>query len=320
MGTSVAVLGASGYAGGELLRLLLCHPALTVTAATGHTSAGERLDAVHPHLGGLYDLRLGSSREAAGAGVCFSCLPHGVLPEHVDELGCGLLVDLAEDFRASPGWRYGLPELDRSGLAGARRIANPGCYPTASLLCLVPFARAGWLKGTVIIDALSGVSGAGRAARDGLLFANLDGSAGAYGSVEHRHIAEIERGLSQYAGLTTTVSFTPHLVPMARGLLVTARFPIEHAVSDQEALDVLHSAYDAELFVQVVSGWPATKSVVGTNRALVSARVDRRAGYVICSCAIDNLGKGAAGQALQNANIALGFEERAGLEGAAVWP
>ena len=320
MGTSVAVLGASGYAGGELLRLLGCHPALTVTAATGHTNAGEPLEAIHPHLSGVYDLRLGSPEESPGADVCFSCLPHGVLPQHLGGLDCGLLVDLAEDFRADAGWSYGLPELDRSGLVGARRIANPGCYPTASLLCLVPFARAGWLSGTVIIDALSGVSGAGRAARDGLLFANLDGSAAAYGSVEHRHIAEIERGLSLFAGSTTTVSFTPHLVPMARGLLVTARFSLEHPASDEEALEVLREAYEGEPFVQVVSSWPVTKSVAGTNRALVSARVDRRAGYVICSCAIDNLGKGAAGQALQNANIALGFEERAGLERVAVWP
>lgn len=320
MGTSVAVLGASGYVGGELLRLLSRHSSLTVTAAGGHAHAGQLLGDVHPHLAGLYDLRLGATEEGAGAEVCFSCLPHGVLPEQLNGLGCDLLIDLAEDFRGDPAWAYGLPELDRGGLAGADRIANPGCYPTASLLCLVPFARAGWLKGTVIIDALSGVSGAGRVAREGLLFADLDGSAGAYGSVEHRHIAEIERGLASFAVLTTTVSFTPHLVPMARGLLVTARFRLSQAASDEDALAVLHGAYDAEPFVQVVPGWPATKSVAGTNRALVSARVDQRAGFVICSCAIDNLGKGAAGQALQNANIALGLEETTGLEGAALWP
>ena len=320
MGTSVAVLGASGYAGGELLRLLNGHSSLTVTTVAGHSNAGERLEAVHPHLVGLYDLQLVPSEDALGADVCFSCLPHGVLPEHVDALDCALVVDLAEDFRGASGWSYGLPELDRSGLAGAGRIANPGCYPTASLLCLVPFARAGWIQGTVIVDALSGVSGAGRSARDGLLFANLDGSASAYGSVEHRHIAEIERGLVAFAGSTATVSFTPHLVPMARGLLVTARFPLEHPASDDQALDVLHEAYKAEPFVQVVSTWPATKSVCGTNRALVSARVDARAGYVIGSCAIDNLGKGAAGQAIQNANVALGLEETTGLEGVALWP
>lgn len=321
MGTSATVLGASGYAGGELLRLLAGHPAITVTAVAGGSTAGEPLAAIHPHLRGILDLRLGSIDEAAsGSEICFSCLPHGVLPDHLGAISCDLLVDLAEDFRADSSWVYGLPELDRSGLAGAGRVANPGCYPTASLLCLVPFARAGWSAETVIIDALSGVSGAGRAARDGLLFSTIDGGTAAYGSVTHRHVAEIERGLSTFADTTSVVSFTPHLVPMARGLLVTARFQAPGPVSDRDALEVLHQAYEDEGFVQVVEEWPATKAVAGTNRAQVSARFDARSGYVICSCAIDNLGKGAAGQALQNANLALGLEEATGLEAVAVWP
>ena len=320
MAASVAVLGASGYAGGELLRLLAAHPALTLTGVAGGAKAGAPVASVQPQLAGVVDLPLAAIDELGAAAVCFSCLPHGVLPEHLDELECTLLVDLAEDFRADTDWTYGLPELDRSTLAGATRVANPGCYPTATLLALVPFARAGWLGGSVIVDALSGVSGAGRAPRDGLLFSTLDGSASAYGSVEHRHIAEIERGLARYGGRSAAVSFTPHLVAMARGLLVTARFELARAASDEEVLDLLHHAYDQELFVHVQPEWPSTKAVAGTNRALVSARVDRRAGYVICSCAIDNLGKGAAGQALQNANIALGLEESTGLEGVAAWP
>lgn len=321
MGTSATVLGASGYTGGELLRLLARHPAIAVVGVAGGSRAGERLDEVHPHLTGVADLALGPLEDAlAGADVCFACLPHGVLPDHLEKIDCDLLVDLAEDFRGDEAWVYGLPELDRSGLPGASRVANPGCYPTASLLALVPFARAGWIDGPVIVDALSGVSGAGRSPRDELLFSTLDGGAAAYGTVGHRHVAEIERGLSTFGSVTTTVSFTPHLVPMARGLLVTARFAAAGSTSDEDALDVLHQVYDSQHFVHATADWPTTKAVTGTNRALVSARFDARTGYVICSCAIDNLGKGAAGQALQNANLALGLEESTGLEAIAAWP
>lgn len=321
MGASAAVIGASGYAGGELLRLLARHPALGVVAVAGGTRAGEPLGDVHPHLRGVLDLTVGSLEDApVAADVCFSCLPHGVLPDHLEAIQCDLLVDLAEDFRADASWVYGLPEADRTLLPGAGRVANPGCYPTASLLCLVPFARAGWLGDNVIIDALSGVSGAGRSARDELLFSTLDGGASAYGTVAHRHIAEIERGLYGFGDVVATVSFTPHLVPMSRGLLVTARFAAPAGISDSAALQVLHGAYEHEPFVQVIEAWPATKAVAGTNRAQVSARVDQRGGYVISSCAIDNLGKGAAGQAIQNANLALGLEESAGLEVIAAWP
>lgn len=320
MGATAAVLGASGYAGGELLRLLAGHPVISVGAVSGHSSSGESLDSVHPNLTGVFDLALEPVVDAAsGAEICFSCLPHGVLPEHLERLRCDLVVDLAQDFRLHEDWVYGLPEIDRSGSAGASRIANPGCYPTAALLALVPFARAGWIEAPVVIDALSGASGAGRAPRDGLLFSTLDGGAAAYGSVPHRHVAEIERGLSDFGDTTATVSFTPHLVPMSRGLLVTCRFEAS-VPSDEAALEILREAYDREPFVEVTQQWPATKPVAGTNRALVSARVDERAGYVITSCAIDNLGKGAAGQALQNANLALGLEEVTGLEAIAPWP
>jgi N-acetyl-gamma-glutamyl-phosphate reductase len=297
------------------------HPALTVAAVSGGTRQGEDVASVQPHLLGALDQELVSVEEAAsGAEVVFSCLPHGVLPDLVEGIDCDLLVDLAEDHRSHPDWVYGLPELDRTHLAGAPRISNPGCYPTASLLCLVPFARAGLIGESVIIDALSGVSGAGRTARDGLLFSTIEGGATAYGSVEHRHVAEIERGLLGLGGVATTVSFTPHLAPMTRGLLVTARFPIQKDASDKDVLLILNEAYETEPFVHVTEEWPATKAVAGTNRAHVSARVDHRAGYVVCSAAIDNLGKGAAGQALQNANLALGLGETTGLEGLAVWP
>lgn len=321
MGASAAVLGASGYAGGEVVRLLARHPAITLVAVAAGSKAGVPLGDVLPHLRHEVDLELSPVREAAAAAdVCFSCLPHGTLPAHLDAVEAGVVVDLGDDFRADPAWTYGLPELTRQRGTGGARVANPGCYPTASLLCLVPFARAGAIAGPVVVDALSGVSGAGRAAADHLLFASVSGGAAAYGTVAHRHVPEIERGLSQLGGFEATVSFTPHLVPMARGLLVTARAPLCSPFTDDEALAILHDAYADEAFVHVTEQWPATKTVTGSNNAVVSARVDARAGYLVCSAAIDNLGKGAAGQAVQNANLALGLPETAGLEGLAVWP
>ena len=303
-----------------MLRLLAGHPGIAVVAVAAGTKAGLPLGDVLPHLQGALDLPLTSIPEAAAAAdVCFSCLPHGTLPDYLEAVEAGVLVDLGDDFRGDAGWTYGLPELGRPRTAGPR-IANPGCYPTASLLCLVPFARRGAITGPVVVDALSGVSGAGRAAADRLLFANVSGGAAAYGTVGHRHVAEIERGLAGFGGLETTVSFTPHLVPMPRGLLVTARAPLTSAIDDDHALAILHEAYADEPFVRVTPEWPATKTVAGTNRAVVSARVDARSGYLVCSAAIDNLGKGAAGQAIQNANIALGLAETTGLEGVAVWP
>jgi N-acetyl-gamma-glutamyl-phosphate reductase len=318
MGAAAVVLGASGYAGGELLRLLARHPAVTVVAAAASSWSGKGVGDAAPHLRRALDLELAPVEDVLGAGdVCFSCLPHGTLPRHLNGIAAGVVVDLAGDFRADPAWSYGLPEL--AGPPGPR-VANPGCYPTAALLCLVPFARAGSIAGPVVVDAVSGVSGAGRAPQDHLLFANVAGGATAYGSVAHRHVAEIERGLKAFGGLDAVVSFTPHLAPMARGLLVTARASLNTALSDEAALAVLEDAYAGEPFVHAVEEWPATKHVAGTNDALVSARVDARAGLLVCSAVIDNLGKGAAGQAVQNANRVLGLDQTTGLEGLAVWP
>jgi N-acetyl-gamma-glutamyl-phosphate reductase len=171
-----------------------------------------------------------------------------------------------------------------------------------------------------VIDAISGVSGAGREARDGLLYAGLEGSVSAYGDTRHRHVPEIEEGLRYWGESDVKVSFTPHLAPMTRGLLVTARSPLEAALGDEDALSILKDAYEEEPFVTVVENWPQTKAVAGSNHALVHARVDARAGFLIVSAAIDNLGKGAAGQAIQNANLALGIDEDAGLGALGVWP
>jgi N-acetyl-gamma-glutamyl-phosphate reductase len=252
--------------------------------------------------------------------VCFSCLPSGKLAETLPAVRAELVVDLSDDHRADVAWAYGLTEFARDEIAESRRVANPGCYPTAVLLAIVPFARAGLLEGPVLVDAMSGVSGAGRRVEDRLLFGSVDGSVSAYGSVSHRHIPEMERGLASFAGTDVPVSFTPHLVPLSRGLLATVRVQLARALDDAAALGILADAYEGERFVRVVEGWPATKPVAGSNGALVSARVDGKTGFLIASCAIDNLGKGAAGQALQNANLALGLDENLGLEPFGVWP
>jgi N-acetyl-gamma-glutamyl-phosphate reductase len=253
------------------------------------------------------------------ADVVFSCLPSGELRSHLGSTDA-LVVDLSDDNRADPAWTYGLTEFNRRRLTSGAPIANPGCYPTAALLALVPFARAGIVAPPVVVDAMSGVSGAGRKSEDRLSFSVVDASATAYGSVEHRHVPEIERGIAAFGGLLTGVSFTPHLVPFPRGLLVTARARLTKSTTDSEALDVLRAEYEDEPFVIPIEDWPSTKAVAGSNRALVSARVDARNGWIVCSAAIDNLGKGAAGQALQNVNVALGLDERTGLDLVGVWP
>ena len=321
MGAKAAVLGASGYSGGELLKLLARHPSIEVVAASAARRAGEPVAAVQPHLAGVVDLTFGDTAAALAerADIVFSCLPSGELRAHSESIDA-LIVDLSDEHRADADWTYGLTEFNRSALASGASIANPGCYPTASLLGLVPFARAGLIAPPVVIDALSGVSGAGRKSDDSLSFSVLDGSAAAYGSVEHRHVPEIERGIAAFGGMLTGVSFTPHLVPFPRGLLVTARARLSKSVTDSDALEVLQGAYEGEPFVTPIEGWPATKAVAGTNRALVSAHVDARNGWLVGSTVIDNLGKGAAGQALQNANVALGIDEGTGQDHVGVWP
>jgi N-acetyl-gamma-glutamyl-phosphate reductase len=325
MSAGAVILGASGFTGGELGRILANHPEFDVVAVGAGTHAGRRWHDVQPHLGATGNLELLPTEDALAmdADLCFSCLPSGSLQSSVDRGQARVVVDLSDDFRhadPSEAWVYGLTEFARPDLKEATRISNPGCYPTAALLCLVPFARRGAIEGPVVIDAMSGVSGAGRRVEDRLMFAGLDGNATAYGTTDHRHVPEIERGLARFGGLQTTVSFTPHLVPMTRGLLVTARAPFKTSLNDQDVLAVLDDAYCFEPFVRVIPDWPSTKPLSGSNAAHVSARVDQRNGLIVCAAAIDNLGKGAAGQAVQNANVALGLDESAGLDAVGAWP
>lgn len=314
MGLSASIAGASGYVGGELLRLLSQHAVVTPVWLGTASRSGGAIAAVHPHIGGPSG-SFGSNEAAlaADADVCFSCLPHGALAAYDGALGARVVVDLSGDHRADGSWVYGATEFARAELHDATRISNPGCYPTATLLALVPFFRRGLVSSPAIVDALSGVSGAGRSAAEDLTFAEMHGNARAYGTTAHRHVPEMERHLTGLSGVPVQVSFTPHLVPIARGLLVTARAPLTAPLVDADALEVLHEVYRDESFVRVTEGWPQTKAVLGSNGAVVSARVDNATGMLVASAAIDNLGKGAAGQAIQNANLSLGLEEAAGL-------
>jgi N-acetyl-gamma-glutamyl-phosphate reductase len=322
MGLKTSIIGASGFTGGELLRLLVGHPVLEVDVVAAAASAGRRVPEVHPHLRGNVDHELVDidSAVAERVDVCFSCLPRGALPKYVDSIDAGLLVDLADDFRGAPEWTYAIPELNRETLPGASRIANPGCYPTAVLLALVPFARAGVISSPIVVDALSGTSGAGRKSDDALSLSAMSGDARAYAEVPHRHVAEMERELGRLGDLDARVSFTPHLIPISRGLLVTARAVLGVQLDDAGALAILESGYSREPLVDVLPDWPSIKAVAGSARAHVSARIDRDGGWLIASCAIDNLGKGAAAQAIQNVNVVSRVDETAGLTGVGVWP
>jgi N-acetyl-gamma-glutamyl-phosphate reductase len=332
----VGVLGASGFVGGELLRLLAAHPDLEVVVATGDRQAGRPVTAVHPHLAGCYrDLTLGATDAgiADGLDVVFTALPHSASSSLVPSLleRVGLVVDLAADFRlkdpaAYPIWYandhpapellaeavHGIPELFGAELPGARLVAAAGCYVTAASLALAPLVRAGVVERSgVVVDAASGVSGAGRELRESTHFNTVDEDFVAYGLLSHRHTPEIEQATG------ASVLFTPHLAPMNRGILATC---YARVVGSPDPLAVLAEAYADSPFVLVSERSPSTKFVLGSNMAHLTARVDRRTGWVIAIAAIDNLVKGAAGQAIQCANVALGLPETDGLPLAGVWP
>jgi len=341
----VAIVGASGYTGGELLRLLAGHPELEVVVATGDTQAGQPIAGLYPSLVGAYGDRVfdpWSADAVDGVDLAFCGLPHGASQAVVPELRgrVGHVVDLAADFRLAdaalyPEWYgeehtapsllaeavYGLPELFRSDLHGATLIAGPGCYPTAAALALAPLLRAGLVEPTgIVVDAVSGVSGAGRAPKPNTTFCAADGDVTAYGLLRHRHTPEIEQTLTRVAGAPAQVVFTPHLVPMSRGMLATCYSRPVAGVSAGDVAGAFAAAYDDERFVSVVPGSPSTKATQGSNAAHVSALLDERTGWVLSLCALDNLGKGASGAALQCANLALGLPEDLGLSAIGVYP
>ena len=334
----VAVAGATGYAGGELLRLLVSHPHVEIGALTAGNNAGSRLGDVAPHLTPLADRVVEATTPEALAGhdVVFLALPHGASAAVAEALGPEVLVvDCGADFRltdpaawqqfyGSPhagSWPYGLPELpgQREKLAGTRRVAVPGCYPTTATLALLPAVAAGLVDGhDVVIVAASGPSGAGRSLKPHLLGAELMGSASAYGvGGVHRHVPEIAQNLGAAgATATPTISFTPVLVPMSRGILATCTAPLtDPGTTTEAAYAVYAEALADEPFVQLLppGAWPQTQSVLGSNVVQVQVTVDRAASRLVAVAALDNLTKGTAGGAVQCMNLALGLPETTGL-------
>jgi N-acetyl-gamma-glutamyl-phosphate reductase len=336
------IIGASGYTGAELLRLLAGHPEIEVATVTAHSNAGQVVGEHTPSLAAAYPgLRYEAASPEAlhGLDLVFCALPHGESQRIVPELRgrVGLIVDLAADFRLKdaalyPTWYgephqapellgeavFGLPELFRDELGGATLVAAAGCYPTSAGLALAPLLRAGLIESSgIIVDAASGVSGAGRAAKENLHFGTVDEDFTAYGLLTHRHTPEMQQILG------AEVLFTPHLVPMVRGILATCYARPAAGAGSLTTADVmaaLHAAYDDEPFVVVTDAPPSTKATAGSNCAHVTARVDERTGWVLVLCALDNLVKGASGQAIQCANAALGLPETTGLPLGGMYP
>lgn len=338
---SVGILGASGFTGVELLRLCAQHPELSVSYATGDSQAGSRAASVYPSLFTHYPNLVFSEFDLASALRCdvvFLCLPHEAALEIAPQLvgKVRLVVDLSAAFRLQdtslyPRWYgfehtqpalvkqavYGLPEMYRSALAGATFIATPGCYVTAASLALAPLVKSGVIEPSgVIVDAASGVSGAGRALKQSSMFTSVNEDFTAYGLLDHRHTPEME----QVTG--AQILFTPHLAPMNRGILATcyARPKSGTSPTTPGVLATLAKAYAGEPFVSVSPAIPSTKATLGTNSIHLTARYDERSGYVVVLSALDNLTKGASGGALQAANVALGLDEQLGLSQVGVYP
>jgi N-acetyl-gamma-glutamyl-phosphate reductase len=335
----IGVMGATGYAGSELLRLAAAHPDLDVVVATGSSSIGQRVATSVPALAVSYPELVVDAPERIfdhDLGAVFLCLPHGESQRYVPELRQrGVrVVDLGADFRLKdaqdyPAWYghehgasellaasvYGLVERHRKELVGAELIAVPGCYPTASVLALGPFVDEGVIaRDGIVINALSGASGAGRATNERLHFSRLAGNAEAYGLLRHRHTPEIQQELG------ATVLFTPHLLPVSRGMLITAYGRVTKSISSDDALVLLRTTYANDPCVVVTDEPPTLKDPLGSNLCFVSARVDERTGWLVAMSSLDNLTKGAAGQAIQAWNVASGHDETLGLPLAGVTP
>jgi N-acetyl-gamma-glutamyl-phosphate reductase len=341
----VGILGASGYTGAELLRLLRYHPQAEIVALTADRQAGKPIGAVFPHLAGenLPDLVTIDEVDWSEIEVVFCGLPHGTTQEVIAGLPKHLkIIDLSADFRLTDvatyaEWYghehrapelqreavYGLTEIERDRIRRARLVAVPGCYPTAAQLPLIPLLRAQLIDpDDIIIDAKSGVSGAGRAAREGSLFCEVAEGIHAYGVASHRHAPEIEQGLSAAAGRPLIVNFTPHLMPMNRGILSTIYIRLGAGTTSGDLRAVLEDAYRGEPFVQVLpdGSLPATRHVRATNLCLIGLSRDRVANRAILVSALDNLVKGASGQAIQDMNAMLGIPETTALEHRALFP
>ncbi|HEX7127114.1 MAG TPA: N-acetyl-gamma-glutamyl-phosphate reductase [Thermodesulfobacteriota bacterium] len=344
----VAIAGASGYTGLELLRMLTRHPSLEVVRATGERAAGESVSAHHPSLGRAYDglvfEPLDPVTVGAGVDAVFLALPHKATMSVVpDVLRSGArVIDLSADFRlhdaalydtwyrtphAAPEYLakavYGLPELHREAIRTAQLVAVPGCYPTACILAAAPLLAAGIIDpASIVADAKSGISGAGRKVELPYLYTEAAEGVSPYNVGVHRHTPEIEQELSEVAGRPVRVSFAPHLVPMSRGILTTVYASLARPMSRDDVAPAFERFYAGSPSVRLLPAgrWPATQHVRGSNRCDVGFTVDPRVGRVVVASAIDNLVKGASGQAIQCANLALGLPEDAGLDATAVFP
>lgn len=342
----VSVIGATGYAGAELLRILAGHPEVEIAHITSESHTGKKIAEMYPHLEKSCGLSLQSMEEiaaiAADSEVVFIGLPHG----HAMAVGKALvgtqakLIDLGADYRFADtsiyeAWYrvahthkdaervYGLAELYRAQIRKAKIIGNAGCYTTASILALAPLVKSGLVDcKTIVVDAKSGVSGAGRSAKMENLFAEMYDNLKAYGVAGHRHTPEIEQALSELAGEVVTLTFTPHLIPMSRGILSTCYANLKPDVTPQMVDEAFRALYGDEYFIRLRGrgACPATKHTRGTNFCDLGWHIDARTGKVIVLSAIDNLVKGAAGQAVQNMNIACGLEETTGLAVAPLYP
>lgn len=334
----VAILGATGYAGSELVRLLSRHSGVALSLLASHSYAGRSFSEVYPMMRGVCDLTLSEDdieKAADVADVVFLALPHGIASGLVTDgiLSKAVVIDLGADFRLHDvdtyeAWYkvehrsrsllakavYGLCELHRSQIASSSLIANPGCYTTCSILTLYPLVKAGLVKKEgIIIDAKSGTSGAGRGAKTASLYCEVNESVKAYSVASHRHTPEIEQELSLAAGCPVTLQFTPHLIPMDRGILATCYAHLEPGVGEEDVEEAYKEAYGDERFIRLVGTPPETRFVAGSNYVDIGWKIDKRTGNIVAMGALDNLVKGAAGQAVQNMNIVFGFDEAEGL-------
>ena len=301
---AAGIVGASGYAGQELVRILAGHPSIRASVLQARSAGFDPIGA-----DGL-----------EGCDVVFLALPHGEsrdLGEELLERGAQV-VDLGSDFRVD-GWQYGLPELHREDVRVARAIANPGCYATAAILGVAPLAAAGLVDGPIHLDGKSGVTGAGRTPSEKTHLPEIHGGITPYAVTGHRHLAEIEQELGRLAGAARPATFVPHLLPTSRGLLVTAHVRLVEPLDQADLDDLYASRYGGEPFVRL-GGMPAPQRLAGSNACWINAWADERTGSVLVEAALDNLVKGAAGQAIQNANIMLGVDEAAGLTAQGLWP
>jgi N-acetyl-gamma-glutamyl-phosphate reductase len=324
MSIRVGIVGVSGYGGGEVLRLCATHPTFELVYVAGESSAGQKLIERFPGIGKLGDLVVQKWDPAAlpDLDVLFASLPTGESKAGLAAVPARTkIVDIGGDHRAAEGWTYGLADVWPEKIRKATRVANPGCYPAASLAALAPLMAAKIIDPTgIIIDAKSGVSGAGRGGGSTFGFAEVNEDVSAYGLLKHSHVPEMVATLTTLAGADASLTFTPHLIPMTRGILSTCYALNRTAATTEQCMEAARKFYAGRPFVRVVDKPPHSKWATGSNLAYVSYAADPIRGVVIALGAIDNLGKGAGGQAVQNANLMTGQPETAGLEGTPLWP